>query len=213
MIRSRLTSFQRMEVTNDLIGQGDVLDKVLLSDIDKIRHTMEEIDHSSFEEAVNRISGAKTIYIIGVRSSSTLAGFLYFSLRMIFDNVRFVQAASDSELFEQIMDIGKEDVMIAISFPRYSKQIIKTVEYARKQGADVVALTDSRVSPIAVYASQLLTAQSDMASFVDSLGAPLSIINAMIVAIARKRQKEVTERLRALEEIWDYYDVYEKKGD
>ena len=213
MIRSRLTSFQRMEVTNDLIGQGDVLDKVLLSDMEKIRHTMEEIDHASFEEVVNRISDAKTIYIIGVRSSSTLAGFLNFSLRMIFDNVRFVQAASDSELFEQIMDIGTEDVMIAISFPRYSKQIIKTVEYARKQGADVVALTDSRVSPIAVYASQLLTAQSDMASFVDSLVAPLSIINAMIVAIARKKQKEVTERLRALEEIWDYYDVYEKKGD
>ncbi len=212
MIRSRLTSFQRMEVTNDLIGNGDVLDKVLLSDMDKIRHTMEEIDHSSFEEAVERIVSAKNIYIIGVRSSSSLAGFLNYNFRMIFDHVRFVQTTSGSEMFEQIMSIGKEDVMIAVSFPRYSTRIIHAVEYARSQETDVVALTDSKLSPIATYANQLLIAHSDMASFVDSLVAPLSIINAMIVAVARKKQNEVSERLRVLEEVWDRYDVYDKKG-
>lgn len=211
IIRNRLTSFQRIEVTNHLIGDGNVLDKVLLSDAEKIRRTMEEIDHNSFEEAIDRIVAAKTIYIIGVRSSSALAGFLNFNFRMVFDNVKFVQTTSGSEMFEQIMRIGEGDVMIAISFPRYSKRIINAVEYARAQNADVVALTDSSASPIAAYASQLLIAQSDMASFVDSLVAPLSIINAMVVAVARKKQDELTERLRILEEVWEQYDVYDTK--
>lgn len=212
IIRSRLTSFQRIEVTNSLIGEANVLDKVLLSDADKIRHTMEEIDHASFEEAIDRIIGAKNIYIMGVRSSSALAGFLNYNFRMIFDNVRFVQTTSGSEMFEQIVRVGEGDVMIAISFPRYSTRIINAVEYARSKGADIVALTDSHSSPIAELADQLLIAQSDMASFVDSLVAPLSIINAMIVAVSRKKQDELTERLRVLEEIWDTYDVYDKKN-
>lgn len=211
IIRNRLTSFQRIEVTNNLIGDGNVLDKVLLSDAEKIRRTMEEIDHSSFEEAIDRIISANRIYIIGVRSSSSLAGFLNFNLRMVFDNVKFVQTTSGSEMFEQIMRIGEGDVMIAISFPRYSKRIINAVEYARSKNADVVALTDSKMSPIAAYASQLLIAQSDMASFVDSLVAPLSIINAMIVAVSRKKQDVLTERLRVLEEVWEKYDVYDTK--
>ena len=212
IIRSRLTSFQRIEVTNSLIGEANVLDKVLLSDADKIRHTLEEIDHASFEEAIDRIIGAKNIYIMGVRSSSALAGFLNYNFRMIFDNVRFVQTTSGSEMFEQIVRVGEGDVMIAISFPRYSKRIINAVEYARSKGADIVALTDSHSSPIAELADQLLIAQSDMASFVDSLVAPLSIINAMIVAVSRKKQDDLTERLRVLEEIWDTYDVYDKKN-
>jgi len=211
IIRNRLTSFQRIEVTNSLIGDGNVLDKVLLSDAEKIRRTAEEIDHRSFEEAIDRIVAANTIYIIGVRSSSALAGFLNFNFRMVFDNVKFVQTTSGSEMFEQIMRIQEGDVMIAISFPRYSKRIINAVEYARAKQADVVALTDSVESPIAAYASQLLIAQSDMASFVDSLVAPLSIINAMIVAVARKKQDELTERLRILEEVWEQYDVYDTK--
>jgi DNA-binding MurR/RpiR family transcriptional regulator len=213
IIRSRLTSFQRIEVTNNLIGDGNVLDKVLLSDAEKIRRTMEEIDHESFEAAIDRIVEAKNIYIIGVRSSSSLAGFLNFNFRMIFDNVKFVQTTSGSEMFEQIMQIGEGDVMIAISFPRYSKRIINAVEYARSRKANVVALTDSKHSPIAAFANELLIAQSDMASFVDSLVAPLSIINAMIVAVSRKKQDELTERLRILEEVWDRYDVYDKKPE
>ena len=212
MIRSRLTSFQRMEVTNSLIGEGELPDKVLLSDIEKIRRTMENIDRTSFERAVDAIVSAKHIYILGVRSSSSLAGFLNYNFRMIFDNVRFVQTTSGSEMFEQLMPMEKGDVMIAISFPRYSNRIINAVEYARSREVNVVALTDSDLSPIAAYADELLIAQSDMVSFVDSLVAPLSVINAMIVAIARKKQDEVSERLRALEEVWDRYDVYDKKG-
>lgn len=211
LIRNMLTAVQRIEVTNTLIGDGDMLEKVLLSDAEKIKRTLDNIDRASFAEAVQRIVNAKNIYIIGVRSSSSLAGFLNFNLRMVFDNVHFVQTTSGSEMFEQIMRIREGDVMIAISFPRYSKRIINAVEYARSKNADVVALTDSKLSPIAAHANQLLIAQSDMASFVDSLVAPLSIINAMVAAVARKKQDELTERLRALEEVWEQYDVYDTK--
>jgi len=211
LIRNRLTSFQRVEVTNNLIGKDDVLEKVLNSDIEKIRQTAAEIDPKAFADAVQHIVGAKNIYIIGVRSAASLAGFLNHSLGMIFDNVRFVQTTSGSEMFEQIMQIGEGDVMIAISFPRYSTRIINAVEYAKGRGADIIALTDSNFSPIAAEADQLLLAYSDMASFMDSLVAPLSIINALVVAVAREREAEVSERLRILEEVWDRYDVYDKK--
>lgn len=210
LVRTRLTSFQRMEVTNNLIGDGDILGKVLVSDTEKIRRTLEEIDRGAFSAAVDNIVSAKNVYIIGVRSSSFLAGFLNHNLRMIFDNVKFVQTTSGSEMFEQIMSIGEGDVMIAISFPRYSKRIINAVDFAKNAGADVIALTDSEMSPIALSASQLLIAKSDMVSFVDSLSAPLSVINAIIVAVSMKKQEELNVRLRRLEQIWDEYDVYDK---
>lgn len=208
--RIQLTSFQRMEVTNSLIGDGDVLTKVLLSDSEKIKQTLEEIDRAAFEEAVEHIVSARNIYILGLRSSAMLSGFLCHGLQMIFDNVRTVQGSSGSEMFEQMLSIGQGDVMIAISFPRYSKKSIHAVDYAKRSGADVIALTDSLLSPIASSADQLLVAKSDMASFVDSLVAPLSILNAMIVAVARKKQEELTVRLHQLEQIWDEYDVYDK---
>lgn len=210
LIRTRLTAVQRVDVTNSLIGDDDVLDKILGADAEKIRRTLDEIDRKSFETAVDKIVSAKSIYIIGVRSSSTLAGFLNFNLRMILDNVKFVQTTSGSEMFEQIMNIGPDDVLIAISFPRYSKRIINAVEYASSTGADVISITDSGQSSIAAGADQLLLARSDMVSFVDSLVAPLSIINAVIVAVARKKPDEVRERLEKLEHIWDEYDVYDK---
>lgn len=210
LIRTRLTAVQRVDVTNSLIGDDDVLDKILGADAEKIRRTLDEIDRKSFETAVDKIVSAKSIYIIGVRSSSTLAGFLNFNLRMILDNVKFVQTTSGSEMFEQIMNIGPDDVLIAISFPRYSKRIINAVEYASSTGADVISITDSGQSPIAAGADQLLLARSEMVSFVDSLVAPLSIINAVIVAVARKKPDEVRERLEKLEHIWDEYDVYDK---
>jgi DNA-binding MurR/RpiR family transcriptional regulator len=210
-IRTRLTSFQRVEITNKLIGDADILDKVLLSDIDKIKHTLELVDRKSFNAAVEKLVSARKIYIIGMRSASSLAGFLTFGFRMMFDNVRFVQTTSGSEIFEQLMDIGKDDVMLAISFPRYSKRIIDAVTYAKQAGADVVALTDGEGAPIAAYADQLLIAQSDMASFVDSLVAPLSIINAIIVAVAKEKGDELAQRLRRLENIWEEYDVYAGK--
>ncbi len=210
IVRTKLTSFQRIEVTNNLIGDGDVLSKVLLADADKIKHTLEDIDRDAFNEAIDRIVEAKDIYILGVRASSSLAGFLAHGLRMIFDNVKFVQTTSGSEMFEQIMSIKSEDVMIAVSFPRYSKRIIHAVNFAHNAGADVIAITDSLASPIALQANQVLTAKSDMASFVDSLVAPLSIVNAIIVAVSRKKQEDLKIRLRQLEEIWDEYDVYDK---
>ncbi len=210
IVRTRLTAFQRMEVTNSLIGDADVLSKVLLGDVEKIKDTLDGIDKEAFAEAVDRIAGAKNIYILGVRSSASLAGFLAHGLSMISDNVRFVQTTSGSEMFEQIMSIGQDDVMIAISFPRYSKRIIKAVDYAKRVGANVISITDSPDSPIAGGANQLLAAKSDMASFVDSLVAPMSIINAIIVALSRKKQDELKVRLRQLEEIWDEYDVYDK---
>lgn len=209
-VRTKLTAFQRVEVTNKLIGDRDVLEKTLSSDVEKIKHTYEQIDRKSFADAVDAIAGAKRIYIIGMRSSANLAGFLNYNLRMIFDDVRFVQTSSGGEIFEQLLQIGEGDVLVAISFPRYSKRIINAVEFAKRSGSNVIVLTDTPQSPIAPMADQLLLAQSDMASFVDSLVAPLSIINAIIVALARKKQDDLTERLRRLEQIWDEYDVYDK---
>ncbi len=210
LIRTKLTSFQRMEVTNHLIGDGDVLEKVLMTNVDNIRHTLDSISRTAFHEAVEAIVKAKNIYIIGVRSSAMLANFFSYSLQMIFDNVRLIDTTAGSELFQQMMSIGEGDVMVAISFPRYSKRVIKAVEFARRAGADVVALTDSPESPIAPSAQQVLIAQSDMASYVDSLVAPLSLLNAMVVAVSRAREEEVRERLQKLEHIWDEYDVYDK---
>ncbi len=210
LIRTKLTSFQRMEVTNHLIGDGDVLEKILMSDVDKIKRTLEGVSHTDFEGAVDAIVKAKTIYIIGVRSSYTLASFLNYNLRMIFDNVRLIETTSGGELFEQILNIEEGDVMIAVSFPRYSKRVINAVAYAKRAGASVVALTDSYDSPIAASDNYVLVAQSDMASFMDSLVPPMSILNALIVAVSRAREEEVSERLRTLEVIWDEYDVYLK---
>lgn len=212
-IRNRLTAVQRMEVTNDRIGDGDILESVLLSDAEKIKHTLENIDRDSFDRAVDKIIGAENVYIVGVRSSSSLANFLNFNLSMIRDRVNFVQTTSGSEMFEKILRISKKDVMIAISFPRYSKRIINAVEYAKESGADVIALTDSTSSPIAAHADELLIAKSDMASFVDSLVAPLSIINALIVAISRKKQDELNVVFEKLENIWDEYNVYDKSHE
>ena len=205
--RTHLTAAQRMGVADNLMNRGTVLDKVLLGDADKIRHTLDEIDRAAFESAVEKIGNARNIYIIGSRSAAALASFLSFNLRMMFDNVCHVEMSSGSEMFEQIMSIGKEDVLIAISFPRYSNRTVRAAQYAHNSGADVVALTDSAQSPLAPFADQVLTARSDMASFVDSLAAPLSIINAMVVAVSMAHHDEVSERL---EKIWDEYNIYDK---
>ncbi len=210
LIRTKLTTLQRIEITNDRIGDADLLEKVLMSDVDKIRRTLDEIDRDSFNNAVDALIGAKMIYIIGMRSSSSVASFLYHYLNLIFPHVRLVRTTSGSEIFEQILRISKDDVIIGISFPRYSKRIINALEFAKSQSAHVIALTDSSASPIAAPADDLLLAKSDMASFVDSLVAPLSIVNALIVAIGKKKQTELSETFERLENIWDEYDVYEK---
>ena len=211
LVRAKLTPNQRIDVTNLRIGDGDVLESVLYSDIGKIKYTLEHIDRNTFESAVNSILNARNVYILGVRSSASLASFLNFNLSLIFDNVRYVQPTSSSEVFEQLLDIRNDDVIIAISFPRYSTKIIKAVRYAKSRGAAVIALTDSVQSPIALDATHVLAAQSDMAAFVDSLVAPLSIINAILVAITKKKQDEVKERFIRLEHVWDEYDVYAKQ--
>ncbi|MGN1129004.1 MAG: MurR/RpiR family transcriptional regulator [Candidatus Flemingiibacterium sp.] len=213
LIRTKLTALQRIEITNDRIGDSDLLEKVLCSDIEKIKRTLEEIDRDSFNSAVDAMIGANMIYIIGMRSSSSLASFMYHYLSLVFPHVRLVRTTSGSEVFEQLLRISKGDVIIGISFPRYSKRIINALEYAKKQSAHVVAITDSVTSPIAASADDLLLAKSDMASFVDSLVAPLSIINALIVAIGKKKQNEIAETFDKLEKIWDEYDVYEKSRD
>ncbi len=210
IIRNRLTSFQRIEVTNHLIGDGDVLDKILYADAEKIKQTAERIDRAAFDRAVDALISARNIYILGVRSSASLADFLGAGLLRVSDNVKLIRSTSGSEVFEQMLDIGEQDVLVAISFPRYSKRVVTAVEFAHKAGANVVSLTDSAHSPIAPLSNQLLLAQSDVAAFVDSLVAPLSIINALLVAISRKKQGELTERLRRLEHIWDEYEVYDK---
>ena len=212
LIRAKLTSVQRVEVTDNLIGNASVLDKVLISDVEKIKNTLEGIDRHAFDDAVKQISVAKNIYILGMKASSYLAGFLNHSLRMIFDKVRLIQTTSGSETFEQMMNVGEGDVVIAVSFPRYSKSVIRGAAFAKKAGADIIAITDSESSPLAEYASQLLIAQSDMASFADSLVAPMSVINALIVAVARDNKEQLSERLHRLEQVWDEHNVYQKHG-
>lgn len=209
MVRNKLNSVQRMEVTYGRITQSKILDTVLHSDSDKIKSTLEKIDHSAFEAAVDTILSAKHIYIIGIRSCASLANFLAFYMNLMFDNVRLLTTSSSSELFEQMVRINEEDVIIGISFPRYSMRTLKALEFANNRNAKVITLTDSVHSPMNLYSSCNLIADSDMASIVDSLVAPLSVINALIVALCMKKQKEVGKTLTMLEDIWDEYQVYE----
>ncbi len=209
-VRMRLTSLQRIEVTNKRFGTTSVLDAVLASDAEKIKYTLEHIDRAAFDRAVESILDARTIYIIGVRSSSALAEFLNYYLSYMFENVRLIRTTSGSEIFEQLLRMDARDVMLAVSFPRYSSRIVNAVEYAVQTGAKVISLTDSGNSPIAKGAYAVLTARSDMASFVDSLVAPLSIINALLAAVTRKKQDELAATLTKLEDVWDTFHVYNR---
>ncbi|HHV28878.1 MurR/RpiR family transcriptional regulator [Acetivibrio mesophilus] len=210
MNKSKLTAVQRIEVTSNRINEGNILKSVLQSDMEKIKATLEDIDQESFNNIVQSILNAKRIYILGVRSSAPLASFLGFYFNLIFDNVRLVHTTSVSEMFEQIIHASREDVVIGISFPRYSKRTINAMRFAQHQGATVVAITDSLNSPLAQNSDHVITARSDMASFVDSLVAPLSVINALIVAIGMSRKPHVHDTFERLEKIWDEYKVYEK---
>lgn len=211
LVRIKLTPNQRIEVTKQRIGRADILESVMESDINKIRYTLERLDRKVFSDAVDAILEAKTIYITGARSTEPIARLLSHNLSLIFDNIKFVVPTSSAEVFEQMYSVGREDTVIAFSFPRYSSKIVNAVKFARQKDARVVVFTDSDVSPLAEYATCLLTAQSDMASFMDSLVAPLSIINAIIIEITRRREKEITARFDNLEKIWDEYDVYAKQ--
>ncbi len=206
----QLTASQRVSVTSGRVVNHDVLEYVLASDMNNIRRTLERIKRSDFERIVELIVHAKNIYILGVRSSASLASFFGFYLNLISPNVHNVCAGSSSELFEKILRVGKDDVFIGIGFPRYSKRTLKAIDYVKKCGATVIGITDSPSSPIASAADLCLEACSDMASFVDSLVAPLSVINALLVAISMCKREETMATLDHLEKIWDEYDVYEK---
>ena len=198
MIRSKLTSVQRMEVTSNRIGKADILDSVLNQDIDKIRRTMEEISHEEFYSAVDSIVNARKIYILATRSSAAIGRFLGYYFNLIFEQVSLVNTTSETEIYEQMMRIS------------YSKMAVKALRFASDRGAKVIALTDSMASPLVPPSNHVLLARSDMASIVDSLVAPRSVVNALIVAIALRKKEEVIETFDQLERIWDEYEVYEK---
>ncbi len=210
MIRNCLTSVQRIEVAQDLLQSGDILTNVLNSDIEQIRLTMDDINREDFSRAADTIANAKHIYILGVRSSAALANFMGFYFNLVFDNVRLVNEYSNSEVFEQVLRITKGDVFIALSFPRYSRRTIKAMRFARDMGASVIGITDTASSPIAKLADIALYARSDMVSFLDSLVAPLSLVNALVVAASSRAEGDLYKNFERLEHIWAEYEVYEK---
>lgn len=214
IIRNRLTTVQRIEIIKQQIHTPeDALDKVLSNDIDTIKKTIEEISSKAFTNALDAIISSKIIYIIGVGSSSALARFLYFYFNIMFTNVKLIYTTSSSELFEYIFKINKEDCIIGISFPRYSKITIKAFKYASSQNAKTIAITNSKNSPLVEFSNHLLLAKSDTVSFVDSLVAPLSLINALIIALAIKKSDQIIENFNIIENIWDEYEIYEKLED
>lgn len=213
MVLNRLTSVQRIEVASNRIGDQDVVSMVLQSDMDKLRRTSETVDREEFQAAVDAVIEAKRVYIIGVRSAAPLANFLGYYLNYMFNNVHIITASGTSEMFEKIVGVNSRDVVIAFSFPRYSTATVKAAQYCRSTGANVIAITDNQQSPLGQNADHVICAKSDMVSLVDSLVAPLSVVNALIVAIASKREKEVQRTFETLEHIWDQYHVYEKRTE
>lgn len=211
--KSKLTSVQRMELSYGRMDTENILSGVLNSDIDKIRTTLSTIDKTEFDAIVRRIAKAKHIYIIGLRSASYLAGLLGFYLNLMFENVTVVSSVSASEIFEQLFRVDEDDVVIGISFPRYSKRTINALRYAKSKGTTVIGITDGALSPIKVNADFSLLARSDMESFVDSLVAPLSVINALIVALAAQKKDVLKKNFELLEHVWHEYDVYDNVDD
>ncbi len=213
MVLNRLTSVQRIEVANDRIGHQDVVASVLQSDIDKLRQTSDMVDRDAFRRAVDAIVHGKRIYILGCRSVAPLASFLGYYLNLMFNNVHIVTASGASEMFEKLIGINADDVVIGFSFPRYSAATVKGAQYCRTTGATVVGITDSMLSPLGQHCDHVLLAKSDMVSLVDSLVAPLSLINALIVALATGREHILSKTFDALERVWEEYNVYEKRAD
>ena len=213
MVMNRLTSVQRIEVANDRIGNQDVLTKVLQADAEKLRQTAETINCDHFRLAVEAILKSKRIYILGVRSAAPLANFAGYYLNYMFDDVRVITASGAGEMFENLVNIKPDDVVLAFSFPRYSSATLKAVQYCRGLGATVVGITNSNISPLAQHSDHVLIAKSDMVSLVDSLVAPLSVVNALLVSLASARETEVQKSLGTLERVWEAYNIYEKRAD
>ena len=213
-VRARMTSVQRVSAANHRMDESEVLDRILIEDAENIRMTLESVDRQAFEKAVDMILSAKNIYILGMRSSAVLADFMSYYFGLLFDNVRLIRPAGGSEIFEHLMKLHEDDVFVAISFPRYTTGVVNATEFASKTGAGVIAITDSQSSPIVPHSDVVLTAKSEMASFADSLVAPMSLINAMITYIGKKKEEEVTDTLGRLENVWKEYKVYtQSSGD
>ncbi len=208
MIRDKLSSVQRIEVTTGRIGTGDVVESVLNQDIDKIKRTIEEVSREDFKKTVQAIINAENIYVFGVRSASYIASFFGYYLDLIFGNVRILDSTSKSTTFEKLFRITDKDVMIGISFPRYSTMAVDAMNFAHERGAEVVAITDSMISPLVTNADEVLLARSDIASVVDTLVAPLSLINALLVAVVIERKDEIIGTFSELEKVWQEQNVY-----
>jgi len=210
LIKNKLTTAQRIELSNDFIIPNNALKGVLKSDIENIRSTMEKINYEAFESTVNSILNSKKIYIVGLRSSAALADFLGFYLNLILDNVKIVSYGM-SDIFEQMLTLGEGDCVIGIGFPRYAMRTVETLNYAKSRRADVIAITDSVLSPLATKADYVLIAESNMASFVDSLVAPLSVINALIIAVGLREKDKISKTFTELEQVWQEYQIYSYK--
>lgn len=213
LVLNRLTTAQRMEITNDRIADQDIVSTVLQSDADKLRQTAELVDRDAFNAAVKALLNAKNIYILGCRSAAPLASFFGYYLNFMFNNVHVVTASGASEMFEKLFRVDANDVVVGFSFPRYSAATVKGAQYCRTTGATVIGCTDSYLSPLSQYCDHVLLAKSDMLSLVDSLAAPLSLINALIVALASVREESLGKTFDVLEQVWEEYNVYEKRVD
>lgn len=211
MVVNRLTSVQRIEVTNDRLGDQDVLSMVLQADVEKLRQTGENVDRAAFDAAVRAVLDAQRVYIMGVRSAAPLANFLGYYLNYMFQNVHIITASGAGEMFEQIVGMNSRDAVIAFSFPRYSATTAKAAQYCRSTGATVIGITDSKLSPLGECSDYVLAAKSGMVSLVDSLVAPMSVVNALIVAVAAKKEQELSKTFRELEGLWEEYHIYEKQ--
>ena len=209
--RNQLNSLQRMELAENKIADGDILGAVLKSDIEKIISTLDEIDKEQFDGAVETLLNAENIYITGVRSAAALASFTGFYFNLLFDNVRLINSTGADDIFEQLFRVGKNDAVLGMSFPRYSKNTVAALRYAAGCGASVIGITDNKKSPIVKFSKYCLIARSDMDSFVDSLVAPLSVVNALTVAVGMRKKKETVDTFKKMETIWAEYEVYDKE--
>ncbi len=211
LIRGRLTSVQRIRASE--MEEGDLLSRAMHRDVETINATVESIDRTAFANVVEKLLAAEHVYIVGVRSSAFLAGYLNFYLRLLMDNVILVHHSAAGEIYEQMVHIGPKDVLIAISFPRYSNMVIHAVDMACERGADVIAITDNGMSPLMPYATEALFVQCEALSYVDSLAAPLSFLNALVLAVGYRRRQEVDETFSQLEQVWSKYDIFGKSED
>lgn len=209
-VGARMSAARKVDLSYGKIPEDRVLDMVLAGDMDRIRLTLEQADRLAFQQAVDTLLQAKTVYVAGIRSCAPLASFLSFYLHQILPDVRLISTSSTNEIFEQLIRIGEGDVLIGISFPRYSMRTLKAMEFANDRKARTISITDSPHSPLNLYSSCHLIARTDLASIVDSLTAPMSLINALIVALCIRRQKEVGQYLKEMDEYWDAYQVYQE---